>query len=44
MRATNRGDTVLRGPVPMTDRTRVTHLKDAEGDLVEFQEWLPPRG
>lgn len=41
---TMRGATVLRGPVPMTDRMRVAHLKDPEGNLVELQEWLLLRG
>ncbi|MFI6486285.1 VOC family protein [Streptomyces sp. NPDC050564] len=36
----SRGATVLHGPVPMTDRMRVAHLKDPEGNLVELQEWL----
>ncbi|MFJ1971279.1 VOC family protein [Streptomyces sp. NPDC087903] len=35
-----RGATLLRGPVLMTDRLRVAHLKDPEGNLVELQEWL----
>ncbi|MEU1267290.1 VOC family protein [Streptomyces sp. NPDC005799] len=39
-RITERGATVLHGPVPMTDRMRVAHLKDPEGNLVELQEWL----
>ena len=37
---TERGATVLHGPAPMTDRMRVAHLKDPEGNLVELQEWL----
>jgi predicted enzyme related to lactoylglutathione lyase len=41
---TMRGATVLRGPVLMTDRMRVAHLKDPEGNLVELQEWLLLRG
>ncbi|KJK41553.1 extradiol dioxygenase [Streptomyces variegatus] len=41
---TVRGATVLHGPVPMTDRMRVAHLKDPEGNLVELQEWLLLRG
>ncbi|MDX3247530.1 VOC family protein [Streptomyces sp. ME18-1-4] len=41
---TARGATLLRGPAPMTDRMRVAHLKDPEGNLVELQEWLPLRG
>ncbi|MEU4170067.1 VOC family protein [Streptomyces sp. NPDC026665] len=36
----SRGATLLRGPAPMTDRMRVAHLKDPEGNLVELQEWL----
>ncbi|MEW2043111.1 VOC family protein, partial [Streptomyces sp. NPDC005534] len=36
----SRGATVLHGPAPMTDRMRVAHLKDPEGNLVELQEWL----
>ncbi|MET7984237.1 MULTISPECIES: VOC family protein [unclassified Streptomyces] len=35
-----RGGTLLHGPAPMTDRMRVAHLKDPEGNLVELQEWL----
>ncbi|MGW0495112.1 VOC family protein [Streptomyces sp. NPDC003007] len=41
---TMRGATVLHGPVLMTDRMRVAHLKDPEGNLVELQEWLLLRG
>ncbi|PPS72770.1 MULTISPECIES: VOC family protein [Streptomyces] len=41
---TLRGATVLHGPAPMTDRMRVAHLKDPEGNLVELQEWLLLRG
>lgn len=41
---TTRGATLLRGPAPMTDRMRVAHLKDPEGNLVELQEWLLLRG
>lgn len=41
---TARGATLLRGPVPMTERMRVAHLKDPEGNLVELQEWLLLRG
>ncbi|MFD7244302.1 VOC family protein [Streptomyces massasporeus] len=37
---TLRGATVVHGPAPMTDRMRVAHLKDPEGNLVELQEWL----
>ncbi|GAB2752190.1 VOC family protein [Streptomyces bullii] len=43
-RITSRGATLLHGPAPMTDRMRVAHLKDPEGNLVELQEWLLPRG
>ncbi|MET9968006.1 VOC family protein [Streptomyces sp. NPDC006356] len=39
-RITARGATLLHGPAPMTDRMRVAHLKDPEGNLVELQEWL----
>ncbi|MFI7013207.1 VOC family protein [Streptomyces sp. NPDC050164] len=41
---TLRGATILHGPVPVTDRLRVAHLKDPEGNLVELQEWLLLRG
>ncbi|MFC8344790.1 VOC family protein [Streptomyces sp. NPDC057280] len=37
---TSRGAVLLHGPAPMTDRMRVAHLKDPEGNLVELQEWL----
>jgi predicted enzyme related to lactoylglutathione lyase len=37
---TSRGATLLHGPAPMTDRMRVAHLKDPEGNLVELQQWL----
>ncbi|MFE2537847.1 VOC family protein [Streptomyces sp. NPDC059371] len=36
----SRGADLLHGPAPMTDRMRVAHLKDPEGNLVELQEWL----
>ncbi|MFD5516678.1 VOC family protein [Streptomyces sp. NPDC127066] len=36
----SRGATLLHGPAPMTERMRVAHLKDPEGNLVELQEWL----
>ncbi|WP_328481929.1 VOC family protein [Streptomyces sp. NBC_00377] len=39
-RITARGATLIHGPAPMTDRMRVAHLKDPEGNLVELQEWL----
>ncbi|MFD3559981.1 VOC family protein [Streptomyces sp. NPDC058686] len=35
-----RGAEILHGPVPMTDRMRVAHLKDPEDNIVELQEWL----
>ncbi|MER5787002.1 VOC family protein [Streptomyces sp. NPDC001980] len=35
-----RGAVLLHGPAAMTDRMRVAHLKDPEGNLVELQEWL----
>jgi lactoylglutathione lyase len=41
---TARGATLIHGPAPMTDRMRVAHLKDPEGNLVELQEWLLLRG
>ncbi|MFI5688525.1 VOC family protein [Streptomyces sp. NPDC051636] len=37
---TDRGATLLHGPAAMTERMRVAHLKDPEGNLVELQEWL----
>ncbi|SNX58361.1 predicted enzyme related to lactoylglutathione lyase [Streptomyces sp. TLI_55] len=37
---TSRGAHLLHGPAAMTDRMRVAHLKDPEGNLVELQEWL----
>ena len=39
-----RGATLLQGPAPMTDRMRVAHLRDPEGNVVELQEWLLLRG
>ncbi|MFD9910964.1 VOC family protein [Streptomyces sp. NPDC059063] len=39
-RISGRGASLLHGPAPMTDRMRVAHLKDPEGNLVELQEWL----
>ncbi|MEU6663727.1 VOC family protein [Streptomyces sp. NPDC046821] len=39
-----RGAEIVRGPAPMTDRMRVAHLKDPEGNIVELQEWLLLRG
>ncbi|MGW7823356.1 VOC family protein [Streptomyces puniciscabiei] len=41
---TARGAVLAHGPAPMTDRMRVAHLKDPEGNLVELQEWLLLRG
>ncbi|MFF7351439.1 MULTISPECIES: VOC family protein [Streptomyces] len=41
---TSRGASLLHGPAPMTDRMRVAHLKDPEGNLVELQQWLLLRG
>ncbi|MEU5898180.1 MULTISPECIES: VOC family protein [Streptomyces] len=35
-----RGAVLAHGPAPMTERMRVAHLKDPEGNLVELQEWL----
>lgn len=40
----SRGAVLLHGPAPLTDRMRVAHLKDPEGNLVELQEWLLLRG
>ncbi|RVU19202.1 VOC family protein [Streptomyces antnestii] len=39
-----RGAEIVQGPAPMTDRMRVAHLKDPEGNIVELQEWLLLRG
>ncbi|WP_055591017.1 VOC family protein [Peterkaempfera griseoplana] len=39
-----RGAEFTRDPAPMGDRMRVAHLQDPEGNLVELQEWLAPRG
>ena len=41
---TARGAELVHGPAPMTDRMRVAHLKDPEGNQVELQEWLLLRG
>ncbi|MEU2284724.1 VOC family protein [Streptomyces sp. NPDC013178] len=41
---TARGATLVHGPAHMTDRMRVAHVKDPEGNLVELQEWLLLRG
>jgi lactoylglutathione lyase len=43
-RIVERGGVIAQGPAPMTDRMRVAHLKDPEGNLVELQEWLLLRG
>ncbi|MFE0380223.1 VOC family protein [Streptomyces inhibens] len=40
---TARGAVLAHGPAPMTDRMRVAHLKDPEGNLVELQQWLALR-
>ncbi|MEU3827159.1 VOC family protein [Streptomyces sp. SID161] len=40
----SRGAVLLHGPAAMTERMRVAHLKDPEGNLVELQEWLLMRG
>lgn len=39
-----RGAVFIHGPAPMAERMRVAHLKDPEGNLVELQEWIVPRG
>ncbi|HET6859002.1 MAG TPA: VOC family protein [Streptomyces sp.] len=39
-----RGAVLVHGPAPLTDRMRVAHLKDPEGNLVELQEWLLLQG
>ncbi|AOR34417.1 extradiol dioxygenase [Streptomyces fodineus] len=39
-----RGAVLVHGPALMTDRMRVAHLKDPEGNLVELQQWLLLRG
>lgn len=41
---TARGAEFTRGPAPMGERMRVAYLADPEGNLIEFQEWLVPRG
>ncbi|TGA94421.1 VOC family protein [Streptomyces sp. MZ04] len=43
-RIVERGGVITQGPAPMTDRMRVAHLKDPEGNLVELQQWLLLRG
>ncbi|WP_433547754.1 VOC family protein [Streptomyces sp. CA-294286] len=37
---TGRGAELVHGPGLLTERMRVAHLKDPEGNLVELQEWL----
>ncbi|CAM5304915.1 hypothetical protein SALBM135S_04735 [Streptomyces alboniger] len=39
-----RGAVLAHGPAPLTDRMRVAHLKDPEGNVVELQEWLLSQG
>jgi lactoylglutathione lyase len=39
-----RGAELCFGPAAMTDRMTVAHLHDPEGNLVELQQWLAPRG
>ncbi|MCL7495137.1 VOC family protein [Streptomyces sp. MCA2] len=41
---TGRGAVLVNGPAPMTDRMRVAHLKDPDGNIVELQQWLELRG
>ncbi|MEV8315597.1 VOC family protein [Streptomyces sp. NPDC059900] len=43
-RIAGRGGVVVHGPAPLTERMRVAHLRDPEGNLVELQEWLLLRG
>ncbi|WAZ21646.1 VOC family protein [Streptomyces cinnabarinus] len=38
-RITERGAVIVHGPASLTERMRVAHLKDPEGNLVELQEW-----
>ncbi|WP_328871308.1 VOC family protein [Streptomyces sp. NBC_00287] len=38
-RIAERGAVIVHGPAQLTDRMRVAHLKDPEGNLVELQEW-----
>ncbi|MGW7491564.1 VOC family protein [Streptomyces sp. NPDC054786] len=40
---TGRGAVLIHGPAPMTDRMRVAHLKDPDGNIVELQQWLELR-
>lgn len=40
---TGRGAVLAHGPAPMTDRMRVAHLTDPEGNLIELQQWLALR-
>lgn len=41
---TARGVAFVRGPGPLGDRIRAAHLADPEGNLIELQEWITPRG
>ncbi|MFD8673162.1 VOC family protein [Streptomyces seoulensis] len=41
---TGRGGRLAHGPAEFTDRMRVAHIEDPEGNLVELQEWLLMRG
>ncbi|MER8028225.1 VOC family protein [Streptomyces bauhiniae] len=41
---TARGAELVHGPADFTDRMRVAHVEDPEGNLVELQEWLLMRG
>jgi lactoylglutathione lyase len=41
---TARGAVFTRDPGPMGDRIKVAYLEDPEGNLIELQEWLAPRG
>jgi lactoylglutathione lyase len=41
---TARGAVLANGPAPMTDRMRVAHLRDPEGNVIELQQWLALRG
>jgi lactoylglutathione lyase len=40
---TGRGAVLLHGPAPLTDRMRVAHIADPEGNVIEYQQWLRPR-
>lgn len=41
---TDRGAELVHGPADFTDRMRVAHLRDPEGNPVESQEWPLMRG